>query len=438
MATVGIWKISNDLRQVIKYTTNEEKTDLSNYRGLEDSLEYIKDEFKTEDKLFVDGINCDPRRALKEMIEVKKRYMKTDGILGFHAYHSFPPGEVTPQLAHEVGLKVANEMWGDRFQVVVSTHVNGKCLHNHFVINSVSFVDGKRYYDNRTTYAEFRRLSNAICSEYGLSTLEEKKNKSGINYLNYQNKSLTYNNYYKRAKEDLDIAISQAHSYDEFIHIMSNMGYEVNNRAGKLSIRNENYRRNIRIERYFGVDYSIDNIKKQIHGIYIPVNKSHYHNKKPSQDFLKILLKPRYNSFYWMYIRYCNILNNYPSQVKRSYISPNIRNDLEKIEELSKQAILLANNNIETEEQFLKFNDSKVYELTKLKNRREDLWKKHKKVSASKQIEIKSQIDELNISIKSLSEEVKMCENIRLRKDSIRRNLESLKDKEMINDEHIR
>lgn len=438
MATVGIWKICSSLNQVIKYTTNEEKTNIKNYLGLDQSLKYIEDDFKTEERLFVDGINCNSDNALKEMIDVKKKYMKTDGILGWHAYHSYKEGEVTPELAHKVGLQVANEMWGDRFQVVVSTHVNGKCIHNHFVVNSVSFVDGKKYYANRTTYAELRRLSNAICSEYGLSTLEEKKTKSGINYLNYQNKSLTYTNYYKIAKEDLDVAISQSHTYQEFISIMKNMGYEVTNRSGKLSIRGENYKRNIRIERYFGEDYSIENINKQIKGLYIPVNKTFYHNKKPKEDILKILLKPNYNSFYGMYIRYCNILGIYPNYVKKQYISASIRNDVNKLEELSSHAIFLANNQIETEEQFFSLLETKELELDSLKNTREDLWKKIKKVSPTEREELKKQIQDITEKLKPLTDELKMCEKIRIRKDSIKENLKNLKDKEMIIDEHIR
>ncbi len=368
MATVGIWKVCSNLNQVIKYTTDKKKTNIKNYKGLDKSLEYIKDEFKTEEKLFVDGINCNSNNAFKEMVSVKKRFMKTDGILGWHAYQSYPEGEITPELAHEIGLKVANEMWGDRFQVVVSTHVNGKCIHNHFVINSVSFADGKKYYGNRTTYAEFRRISNVICEEYGLSTLEEKKTKKGINYLNYQNKALTYTNYYKTAKEDLDLAISVSNNYQEFLNIMNNMGYEVNNRYGKLSIKGKQYKRNIRIERYFGSEYSIENINKQILGMHLPIIKNYSCNKVVSNDIIKNLFKPKFNSFYSLYIRYCNILGNYPKYVKKHYISPSLRNDINLLDEISSHAIFLAQNNITNEEQFFSFIKSKEIELDNFKN----------------------------------------------------------------------
>ena len=80
---------------------------------------------------------------------VKMLNGKTDGIFVFYGEQSFKHGEVTPELAHEIGVKLANEMWGDRFQVVVTTHLNTNHIHNHFVLNSVSFKDGKKYYSNR-------------------------------------------------------------------------------------------------------------------------------------------------------------------------------------------------------------------------------------------------------------------------------------------------
>ena len=435
MATVAIWKVSSSLNQVIKYTTNDEKTDLSYFKDLDKSLEYIKDDFKTEEKLFVSGINCIPSNALKEMVDVKKRFMKEDGILAFHAYQSFKEGEVTPEEAHNIGIELAKEMWGDRFQVVVSTHLNTKHYHNHFAINSVSFVDGKRYYDNRTTYAELRRLNDLICEEHNISHLKENKTKSGLNYLNYQNKGITYSNYYKQAKIDLDIAISKSHSYQEFLTILKNMNYEVKVRSGKLSIRGSNYKRNIRIERYFGDDYSIDNIKKQIEGVYLPTNKNYYKNNKSINNVLKTLLKPKYNSFYSMYIRYSNLIGNYPNYVKNNYISNDIKKDIEVLDMINEETILLVNNKIETLEDFNIFHENKIDKLIELKNKKEDLYKEYK---ITNDINIKNSIDSINKEIIPLTKEVKLCEDIRLRNNKIKNNLEEIRDKEMMKNEYIR
>ena len=437
IAVVKIWKVVTHLDQVVDYAEDHNKTNLSNFKDLNDLMDYAMNGYKTEESLYISGINCDPNNATKEMIMIKDKYLKKDGILAWHAYQSFKEGEVTPDEAHKIGLELANEMWGDRFQVVVTTHLNTKHYHNHFVLNSVSFLDGKKYNADRNSYAEFRRLNDLICMEHGKSYLSEKKTKSGINYINYQNRGIKYTNYYKKAKEDLDLAIAKASNYETFKNILTNLGYDITVRAGKLSIRGKDYKRNIRIERYFGEDYSIDNINKQIKGLYLPETRTHYRNRKPT-SILSILSKPKYNSFYSMYIRYCNLLNNYPNYVKKYPLSSSIKEDVKKLDSFSEQAIMLVNNHIETEDNFYFFLNDKVNELSNLKQKREDLWKKYKTVNDNEKVEIKKEIDNISDKIKEVNKEVKMCEDIRLRKQDVENNLKTIEDKEMIIDEHIR
>ena len=437
IAVVKIWKVVTHLDQVVDYAEDHNKTDLSNFIDLNDLMDYAMNGDKTEESLYISGINCDPNNATKEMIMIKDKYLKKDGILAWHAYQSFKEGEVTPDEAHKIGLELANEMWGDRFQVVVTTHLNTKHYHNHFVLNSVSFLDGKKYNADRNSYAEFRRLNDLICMEHGKSYLSEKKTKSGINYINYQNRGIKYTNYYKKAKEDLDLAIAKASNYETFKNILTNLGYDIIVRAGKLSIRGKDYKRNIRIERYFGEDYSIDNINKQIKRLYLPETRTYYRNRKPT-SILSILSKPKYNSFYSMYIRYCNLLNNYPNYVKKYPLSSSIKEDVKKLDSFSEQAIMLVNNHIETEDNFYFFLNDKVNELSNLKQKREDLWKKYKTVNDNEKVEIKKEIDNISDKIKEVNKEVKMCEDIRLRKQDVEDNLKTIEDKEMIIDEHIR
>jgi len=402
MATVGIWAIKSNLKQVINYTTDTSKTDESIYEEIHKAIDYIENDSKTENKLYVDVINIDVKEnALQEMIDVKKRFHKENGILGFHSFHSYKKGEVTPELAHEVGMQIAKEMWGDRFQVIVSTHLNTDHIHNHFVINSVSFLDGKRYYDNRTSYAELRRISNEICKENGLSYLEEKKTKKGIDYSNYQKKNITYSNYYKTAKNDLDIAISQAKSFNEFITILENMNYTIINRSGKISIRNNEYKRNIRIERYFGEDYSIENIEKQIKGLYISRGNTFYRTNKIDNNLFKSIFKTNHKGLYAMYIHYLNLLKAYPTYVKYNKYPKYLKNDLNKMEELSHQARILGENKIITNDDFELYLNSKNKELSELK------------------------INESNIEkIRILQKEIKDLEKIKKRNEIISKNIE--------------
>lgn len=175
MAICKIWSVKNNLSRVIDYVANDEKVSEELYLDLHKELDYVSSDSKTEEKLYVSGLNCDPESAKEEFTLIKKRFNKEKGIIAFHAVQSFKEGEVTPEEAHNVGMQLAKEMWGYRFQVVIATHLNTNHLHNHFIINSVSMIDGKRYYDTRTSYAEFRRLNDKICMEHNLSYMEEKK-----------------------------------------------------------------------------------------------------------------------------------------------------------------------------------------------------------------------------------------------------------------------
>lgn len=92
---------------------------------------------------FVTGINCNPRIAYTQFQNTKKRFNKTDGILAYHGYMSYAKGEITPQKAHDIGVEYANRVWGDKYEVIVTTHLNTDCYHNHFVVNSVSLLTVK-------------------------------------------------------------------------------------------------------------------------------------------------------------------------------------------------------------------------------------------------------------------------------------------------------
>lgn len=159
-----------------------------------------------------------PDTSYQEMINIKKQFFKTDGIQCFHAVQSFVKGEITPEQAHEIGMKLAEELWGDKFQVVVTTHLNTENLHNHFILNSVSFLDGKRFCNTKKDYALMRKTSDRLCEEYGLNVLlqEEKYNK-------YATSSL----YKELMKDSIDYAIESAKDYNEFIKILQDLGYVI-------------------------------------------------------------------------------------------------------------------------------------------------------------------------------------------------------------------
>lgn len=179
MATTSIWSIRGWLGKVVIYVENPDKTmrpeivnlpELScqeerEMQSMSDVISYAVREEKTRQRQkkenlnsdgeeimyeetegamqqYVSGVNCTPITARSEMMAVKQKFGKDGGIMAFHGYQSFAPGECTPALAHEIGMKLARELWGSRFQVLVATHLDkAHHLHNHFVVNSVSFTD---------------------------------------------------------------------------------------------------------------------------------------------------------------------------------------------------------------------------------------------------------------------------------------------------------
>ena len=171
LAITKIWAVKDDLNRVLNYIKNPDKTtELGD--GLKEVLAYTTQGYKTNEKEYITGINCDPKTSLKQMMNTKLSYNKMDGRLAFHAVQSFKPGEVTPEKCHALGVQLAKQMWGNRFEVVVSTHLDKEHLHNHFVINSVSWVDGMKYDNRKSDIDHFRELNDAICKEHGLSRME--------------------------------------------------------------------------------------------------------------------------------------------------------------------------------------------------------------------------------------------------------------------------
>ena len=213
MATTKLWKFSSRLDTLINYAINGEKT---------------------ENKYYVSGINCMPDTAYIEMTNTKKQFFKTKGIECFHGYQSFDSYEVYPADAHKIGVKLAEELWGDKFQVIVTTHLNTKHVHNHFVLNSVSFIDGKRFCNTKKDYALMRKTSDKLCYEYGLSVLKEEEK--------YE-KYVTSNLYKEIMKDSIDYAIATAKNYGEFLQILKNLEYIITDKQDTLSIRREPYKK---------------------------------------------------------------------------------------------------------------------------------------------------------------------------------------------------
>ena len=410
MATTKIWKIKNRFDNVIDYVSNKDKTD---------------------NKKYVSGINCLPETAFKEMSIVKKQYNKTNGILGFHAYQSFKGCEVTSDEAHEIGIRLAEELWGDRFQVIVTTHTNTKNVHNHFFINSVSFVDGKKYYDNKVNYAIMRRTSDDLCKEYELQTLEEKNF-----YKNISNRYARSSKYLDGVRADIDYAISQARVYNDFTHILTKMGYELNHEHNKMSIRKPPYKRYTRVERTFGEEYSRESILFRIkHTVSFKVPFPECHTltgRYKRRNKTSIRNKPKARGLRALYLYYCYLLKVFPKQKYLPKYSKDMQEAIDKMDNYSNSVRFLAKYNITTLTEIKEYKSSAIKDIVELKGLRENLWRKHKRIKTFEEGQlICSEIQKLATKIDEINKDIKLC-------DFIENNTLKMKDniKEMSQEEN--
>ena len=172
---------------------NEKKASRSqNADSLREAVDYALNRDKTEQDVFQSAISCTCDTAFEDMCQIKKIWHKEGGVQGFHLVQSFAAGEVTPELAYQIGQEFAEQLLGGRFQAVISTHLNTKCIHNHIVWNSVSMVDGKKYRSNAKTYiTQVRRISDELCRKYHLSVIDtqnsEKVARPYVQWLAEQN-----------------------------------------------------------------------------------------------------------------------------------------------------------------------------------------------------------------------------------------------------------
>lgn len=442
MATTKIWKVQKRLDKVINYATNEEKTKnnyseygMDEFDSIKQVMTYATNPDKTEKQFYTTGINCEVKDAVKQMQFVKTVYGKENGILAFHAYQSFNEGEVTPKIAHEIGVKLANEMWGDRFQVVVSTHLNTGHLHNHFVINSVSFKDGKKYYSNLTNTALLRKTSDEICEEYGLSVLKEKTCKSGINFENFYKKSIRDSDYYKFAKEDIDYAIKHSYTLKQFQQMLVSMGYNYYYRADKLSVRREPYKRNIRVEKAFGEEYSLENIKRRIlendyirQERIIPYKVMEY-RLFITRDKLRKKYKPKGIVALYYYYRYLIKLytrNNTPYK-----LTPEMRAEVKKMDEYSERIRFLCKYKIETMSDVDNIKKQKQEELQKILNIRNRLYYKRQKLDSEIEKDgVTKEIINVTSGLTKVRKEIKLCYEIYYKVPKMKEQIKEVDEKE--------
>ena len=418
MATTSIWNIKNNLKQSINYIINPEKTINKDY--CKNNYNYLESysnkdyDFKNEKAEYVSCINCSEYDPYGDMKFTKEQYRKTDKVLAFHGYQSFKEEEVTADIAHEIGVKFVEEMFKD-YEVVVATHQNTNHIHNHFIINSVSYKTGKKYNNNRASLAKLRQISDSICAEYGLSVLDED-----ISYKNTYKHKVLNDDYYKILKEDLDNVISYSVTLKQVIERLKKLNYQIYSCNDILTIYKDGYDK-VRIEKTFGSDYSIDSINKRLY-----LSRQIVFKPLPQRTIFEEYSKTNkhHKSIYGLYLYYCYLLKVFPQKHPKQYLPYSIRQDIKKLNEYSEQVRFMATNKIESKEDLDNFAKTNYEEYKNLMGKRENLWKKYHRAKTEEQkSEILTEINNIQPTIRELRKYDKYCKDIAKRSESMQNNL---------------
>jgi hypothetical protein len=478
MAVTSIWSVKGWLGKIIIYVENPEKTQNTDtieglevmeedVQGLKDVIAYavnqektsgIADEAQAVMQQYVSGVNCTPSTARTEMAAVKNRFGKNGGIIAYHGYQSFAPGECTPVMAHEIGLKLAEEVWGKRFQVLVATHLDkAHHLHNHFVVNSVSFIDGLRYHRTNQDYRDMRKASDRLCREYKLSVIENPKTGKAKHYGEWRAEQEARPTYRGIVRADIDDSIKKSKTEKQFFRLMKEKGYTF--KFGKdITVCPAGKERGLKMVRNFGEEYSIEAIRRRI----LFQTKAR-DTPNPIPDIVKrfvgqekkcvLRLRGNYKhtrkigGLKGRYLRYCYLLgilpkNRPPADYKKMHFL--LREDLTKLDTISRETRLLCHYQIDTVEQLFSLQSNLQGQIEKLIEIRKHLSYKSRSIrSEDKRAEVKAEIYDLSKQIKNLRKEVALSSGIAARSGVIKDKIEIMrqensKEKEGKSHEHIR
>ena len=242
-------------------------TKIKAIRGtLSKAIAYILNPEKTDEKLLVSSYGCASETAAREFEWTRKiaeqKGMNPVRIIARHVIQSFEIGEVTPELAHEIGKQFADEILGGKYEYVLTTHIDKNHVHNHLIFNAVDFVDYHAYKSYKRIYYDMREVSDRLCKENGLSVIPPSQNK-GMGYKEYT-EAKRGTSWKQKLKQTIDRLVITAKDYDDFLRLMQEAGYEI--KTGKyISFRAEGQERFTR-SKTIGENYTEERIKERIAG----------------------------------------------------------------------------------------------------------------------------------------------------------------------------
>ena len=456
MAVTAIWAYRGRIRELVDYVRDPEKTEAAPERlaelhagGTGDGTAH---DWKREEKRYVSCLNCAERYAAEQIAETQRLWSvitgrdKAEGRTCFHGYQSFREGEVTAETAHEIGVKLAERMWGRARETVVATHCNTDHFHNHFVLNAVSFSDGRK---ERYLIAQYRRMrseSDRLCREYGISVEEEpaaRSPKYGERLAERSGKPTLRS----LIRDDIDRTAAASVTPGEFFRSLEEMGYELSLRDedGRLlrypALKPPGAKGFFGFHRLGGKEYGLEEILDRVADNYrrrVPFPEEERRIVRAYREKILPLLKP--TGLYALYLRYCfelHILEKHPASVKRLPFS--VREDLIRLDKLDAQARFLGEYGIGTAGELDAFRESREEEYGKVRTAwmglRRELARAVRSGEEDRAAEIRAEKAETAREMTKIRREIKLCGEIGERSSTMEDKLRILSTEQILDDE---
>ncbi len=418
MATTGFWPVKDRLKEVIDYAENPDKTIDKKYvdSDLYDALQYVFNDKKTDERMYVSGINCNAKRAYERMTATKKRFGKMGGNVAYHGYQSFQTGEVTPEEAHKIGVETARRMWGDDYEIVVTTHLNTDNLHNHFVINSVSFKTGKKFENHISDHHKLREISDAVCMEYGKSVLKEADFYGGKKK-EYWLKRSGGMSHRELLKADIDTALAQSTNFKAFEIRLKDMGYVIqrDESYAHYSIKAPSWQRAVRLDK-LGKEYTPTAIRERLldnqrYVGFVPFHKPKYtpllvleieYRKMQRMDGIQVLFE--------LIIELCRLItgNNLAPASPRP-LSPEMRQEVINLNKTLDEYKFLCEKQIDSPQELVSFISGTREQISVLERERQSVYNRNRH---KKSEELNAQAREISAKIKPMRKELSTAKAI--------------------------
>lgn len=408
---------------MIDYAENPDKTTDPKY--LDDDLRrvltYTENDDKTDRKMYVSTINCPKQDPYGAMMATKRRFEKLGGNVAYHGFQSFKAGEVTPEEAHAIGMETARRMWGDEYQVVVTTHLNTDNIHNHLVINSVSFRTGRKFENHISDHYRLREISDAICAERGKSVLKDASFYGGEKgtYWVHKEGGLTHRDILRR---DVDEAIAHTTTYNSFARYLRGFGYEFRRDAygNNPSVIAAGWTRAVRLKS-LGPQYTPDAIhdrllanhtKPELYCIIYPQRKrtpllaiEYAYREAKRMDGLQLLF-----AILIEILKACTGNNLAENRVLP--LSPLLREEVRKLDQYIADYKLLCDCHIDTAEELFAFREGITKQIADMERHREHIRNQIRRAPETEKPELKLQAKTVTSQITPLRKQLKIADRI--------------------------